>query len=74
MSKKMSKTQHRSFVCEVTSVSRVRSLLDASGDVADELVMVACERRGGSGVSWVCHEDEAPTVGTMARVTVEVMA
>lgn len=70
----MSKTQHRSFVCEVTSVSRVRRLLDSSGDVADELVTVACERRGGSGASWVCHEDEAPAVGSMARVTVEVLA
>lgn len=74
MSKKMSKTQHRSFVCEVTSVSRVRCVLDASGDVADELVTVACERRDGSSVSWVCHEDEAPAVGSTARVSVEVLA
>lgn len=70
----MSKTQHRSFVCEVTSVSRVRRLLDSSGDVADELVTVACERRDGASVAWVCHENEAPAIGSMARVTVEVLA
>ena len=74
----MSKTEGsittRSFVCEVTSVSRARRLLDASGDVADELVMVACERRDGGSASWVCHEDDAPAVGSMARVTVEVLA
>lgn len=70
----MSKTQHRSFIAEVTSVSRVRSLTGASDGDADELVMVSCERRGGFGVSWVCHEDEAPSVGTTARVTVEVPA
>lgn len=70
----MSKTQHRAFVAEVTSVSRVRSLTGDADGSTDGLVMVACERRGGSGVSWVCHEDEAPAVGAMARVTVEVLS
>lgn len=64
----------KSFVSEVTSVSRVRQQLDGSGDVADELVLVECERADCSGVAWVCHEDEAPSVGALVRVSVEVVA
>ena len=64
----------KGFVSEVTSVSRVRQQLDGSGDVADELVLVECERADRSVVSWVCHEDEAPSVGTLVRVSVEVVA
>lgn len=64
----------KSFLAEVDAISRVRRVLDASGDAVDELVLVSAERSDCSEVDWVCHEDEAPSVGTLVRVTVEVVA
>ena len=64
----------KTFLAEVDAISRVRRVLDASGDAVDELVLVSAERSDCSEAAWVCHEDEAPSVGALVRVTVEVVA
>lgn len=64
----------KTFLAEVGAISRVRRVLDASGDAVDELVLVSAGRSDCSEAAWVCHEDEAPALGSLVRVSVEVVA
>lgn len=49
--------------------------LDSGGGVACELVEVSCESSGGhASASWVCPADDAPAIGSLVRVTAEVVA
>lgn len=65
----------KSFLVHVASLGLCERLLDACGDVACDLVEVSCASSDAhASASWVCHEDEAPSVGSLVRVTVEVVA
>ena len=64
----------KTFLAEVDAISRVRGAPDAPGDAVDGLVLVSAGRSDCSEAAWVCHEDEAPSVGALVRVTVEVVA
>ncbi len=58
-------------------ISRVCSLGRVDGPDGEDtgLVLVSCDRSGGpGGVAWVCPEAEAPSVGAVVRVGVEVVA
>lgn len=65
----------RSFLAHVVSVGLCERQLDASGDVACDLVEVSCASSGGGcSASWACPADDAPAVGSLVRVTAEVVA
>ena len=61
----------REFIARVCSLGRV----DGSDGEDTGLVLVSCDRAGGpGGVAWVCPEAEAPSVGSVVRASVEVVA
>ena len=65
----------RSFLAHVVSVGLCERQLDASGDVACDLVEVSCASSGGGcSASWVCPAEDAPALGSLVRVSVEVVA
>lgn len=65
----------RSFLAHVVSVGLCERQLDASGDVACDLVEVSCASSDAhASASWVCPADDAPSVGSIVRVSVEVVA
>lgn len=65
----------RSFLAHVVSVGLCERKLDASGDVACDLVEVSCASSDAhASASWVCPADDAPSVGSLVRVTAEVVA
>ena len=67
----MSKT----YLVHVGSVRMCERQLDSGGDVACDLVEVSCESSGGhASASWVCPAAEAPSLGSVVRVSVEVVA
>ena len=62
------------FLATVSSVRAERELLGSSGQVAGRLVRVECgPTPGGFSASWVCHEQDAPEVGSAVRVDVEAV-
>ena len=61
----------KSFLVHVESLGLCERQLDASGDVACDLVEVSCASSDGhASASWVCPRDEAPEVGSLVRVEV----
>lgn len=65
----------RSFLAHVVSVGLCERQLDASGDVACDLVEVSCASSDAhASASWVCPADDAPAIGSLVRVTAEVVA
>ncbi len=59
------------FIARVCSLGRV----DGPDGEDTGLVLVSCDRSGGpGGAAWVCPEPEAPSVGALVRVSVEVVA
>ena len=64
----------RSFLAHVVSVGLCERQPDASGDVACDLVEVSCASSGGCSASWACPAEEAPAIGSLVRVTAEVVA
>ena len=59
------------FFARVCSLGRV----DGPGGEDTGLVLVSCDRAGGpGGAEWVCPEAEAPSVGSLVRVSAEVVA
>lgn len=64
-----------SFLAHVTSLSQCERLLGSSGDVACDLVEASCASSGGGcSASWVVPDADAPALGALVRVTVEVVA
>ena len=65
----------KSFLVHVASLGLCERQLDSCGDVACDLVEVSCASSGGGcSASWVCPAEEAPTIGSVVRVSVEVVA
>lgn len=65
----------KSFLVRVGAIGLCECQLDASGDVACDLVEVSCESSGAhASASWVCPAEEAPSIGSLVRVSVEVVA
>lgn len=59
------------FIARVCSLGRV----DGPDGEDTGLVLVSCDRSGGpGGAAWVCPEPEAPSVGSVVRVSAEVVA
>ena len=65
----------KTFLAHVGAIGLCERQLDASGDVACDLVEVSCAASGGGcSASWVCPAEEAPAIGSLVRVSVEVVA
>ena len=65
----------KSFLVHVASLGLCERQLDACGDVACDLVEVSCASSDAhASASWVCPAEEAPAIGSLVRVSVEVVA
>lgn len=65
----------KSFLVHVASLGLCERQLDSCGDVACDLVEVSCASSDAhASASWVCPAAEAPAVGSLVRVSVEVVA
>ena len=65
----------KSFLAHVGAIGLCERQLGSSGDVACDLVEVSCASSGGwCSASWVCPAEEAPALGSLVRVSVEVVA
>lgn len=64
-----------SFLAHVSSLAECERLATLGGEPVSDLVEVACRSSDGSAsASWACPADGAPAVGSIVRVSVEVVA